>query len=42
VAAGLAVEDGVLKGLSYGAAPRAGGGSVLVERGRVDCEVALT
>jgi len=35
------VENGVLKGLSRGAAPQAGGGSEPVVPGRMGCEVAL-
>ena len=38
---GFAVEDGVLKGLSRSAAPRAGRGSVSVVSGRMGREVAL-
>ena len=41
VAAGFAVEDGILNGLSHGAAPRAGGGSFPVVPGRMGHEVAL-
>ena len=40
-AAGFAVKAGMLKGLSRGAAPRAEGGSVPVEPGRMGREVAL-
>ena len=38
---GLAVEDGVLKGLSRSAAPRADGGSVAIVPGRMGCQVAF-
>jgi len=40
-ATGLAVEDGMLKGFSRGAAPGAERGSVPIKPGRVGCEVAF-
>ena len=36
-AACFTVDDGVIEGLSHGAAPGAGGGSVLIVPGRMGC-----